>query len=92
MARNVKNTRMCAGCRSRKDRSELIRVYKTSEGDVSLSVSGQCRGGRGIYICREEKCLEQAVKKKSFSRSLKCELPSELYYSIEQFVKQKNME
>ena len=92
MARNAKNTRMCAGCRTHNVCSELIRIYKTADGTVSVSFSGEKCGGRGLYICKSEKCLEMIVKRKSISRSMKCELPSEVYESIEEFVKLKDVE
>ena len=92
MARNAKNTRMCAGCRTHRDSSELIRIYKTSDGEVSVSFSGEKKGGRGLYVCRSKKCLDMIVKRKSILRSFKCELPSEVYESIEEIVKPEDME
>ncbi len=92
MARKEKNTRMCAGCRQCKIRSELIRIYKLSDGSISASFNNSFDGGRGLYICPNEKCFEMAVKKKSFSRSFKCELPESVYAQIEKFVKPEDVE
>ncbi|MBR5508233.1 MAG: YlxR family protein [Clostridia bacterium] len=92
MARKAKNTRMCVGCRQCMERSELIRIYKLPDGSISASFKNSRDGGRGLYICPTKKCFEMAVKKKSFTRSFKCELPQSVYAEIEEFVKPKDME
>ncbi len=92
MARKAKNTRMCAGCRQCMERSGLIRIYKLPDGSITASFTNSRDGGRGLYICPTEKCFEMAVKKKSFTRSFKSELPQNVHAEIEKFVKSKDME
>lgn len=63
--------RMCVGCREMKSVKELIRVVKDFEtGDVGLDLNKK-KFGRGAYICRDDKCLKSAEKKKAFERIFK---------------------
>lgn len=47
-------------------------------------MSGQDRkkNGRGAYICLNQACLEKAKKTKALERSLKTEIPEEIYQTI----------
>ncbi len=80
----VKKTasRQCMGCGEKKDKKELIRVIKTPEGEITVDFTGK-KNGRGAYICNSADCLKQAVKKKSLERSLKTQIPKEIYQELE---------
>lgn len=91
MGRNAKNTRMCAGCRTRCDKSQLVRICRHGE-DITIAAHGEHIEGRSVYICRSQKCLETAIKRKSFARSLKCEIPSLLQNTLLNYVKSLDME
>ena len=41
--------RMCAVCRERKEKSQLIRITKTQDGEVLIDKTGKLQG-RGMYI------------------------------------------
>ena len=86
MARNPKNTRMCAGCRTRCDKSQLVRVARSADG-VKLAMVSDHVEGRSVYICPSVKCLDSALKRKSFARSFKCEIDPELYTALEEYIK-----
>lgn len=73
--------RQCIGCREMKNKKEMIRVLKTSEGAVELDATGK-KNGRGAYLCISKECLEKAVKSHGLERSLKTEIPSEVYESL----------
>ena len=88
MARNEKNTRMCAGCRIRKNKAQLIRICRSKEGVFTITDGNVNTDGRGAYVCRDPKCIENAIKRKSFSRSFKCELPSDITDKLKSFVLQ----
>jgi hypothetical protein len=62
---------------------ELIRIIRTSEGEILLDATGK-KNGRGAYLCRSKDCLAKARKSKSLERSLKVSIPSELYDSLEE--------
>ena len=66
--------RMCVGCGEMKPKSELVRVVKTTEGEIKLDKTGKLNG-RGAYICREEKCLLAAQKAKRFEKAFSSAVP-----------------
>ena len=75
--------RQCMGCRERKEKREMIRVVRTTEGDVRLDFSGKLNG-RGAYICRDVKCLKKARKSHRIDRDLECVISDEVYDAMEQ--------
>nr|MBQ6242126.1 YlxR family protein [Lachnospiraceae bacterium] len=68
--------RTCVGCRGVKEKSELIRIVRTPEGEVKADFSGRA-AGRGAYLCPQRGCLELALKKGGFARSLHVTLTEE---------------
>ncbi|MBQ4631441.1 MAG: YlxR family protein [Clostridia bacterium] len=92
MARNAKNTRMCAACRIKTDKSEMLRICTEKDGSISFSQPGKTGEGRGMYLCPKLKCFELANKKKIFSRNLRCEIPVGFTESLEEFVKSLDAE
>lgn len=75
--------RMCVGCSEMKPKTELIRVVRSPEGDVSLDSTGK-KSGRGAYICSDRDCLKKAVKSKRLDRTFGCEIGEELYERLEE--------
>lgn len=62
--------RTCLGCRSVRDKTELVRLVSRG-GELEPDFKGGLPG-RGSYICPNEDCLKEALKKRdSFSRALK---------------------
>ena len=78
--------RQCMGCRERMDKKALIRVVRTTEGNVQLDFSGKLNG-RGAYICPNAECLKKARKSKALDRSLEVTIPEDVYARL-----QKEME
>ena len=74
--------RTCLGCKESKDKKELIRIVKQNDGKIFIDKTGKANG-RGAYICNSVECLKQAVKKKSLERSLKTQIPKEIYQELE---------
>ena len=66
------------GCGEDKEKKAMLRVIKTSEGEILLDDTGK-KNGRGAYICKTMQCLEKAVKNKGLERSLKVRIPHEVY-------------
>jgi len=73
--------RMCTGCMEMKPKKELIRVVKSSEGEVSIDLTGK-KSGRGAYICKNIECLEKAFKAKRLSRNLDVPINEEIYSKL----------
>ena len=74
--------RQCVGCREMKPKTELVRVIKTPEDEICLDATGK-KNGRGAYICRQKECLQKAIKNKGLERSLKMQIPQEVYENLE---------
>ena len=80
--------RKCMGCSQMFSKKELVRVVKTKTGEgeedytVSLDLTGK-KNGRGAYVCKNVNCLKKARKAKRFERALQCEIPAEVYDSME---------
>jgi len=64
-------------------KKELIRIIKSSEGNIELDATGK-KNGRGAYLCKKKECLEKAIKKHSLERSLKVSIPVEIYDSLKE--------
>src|SRR4029453_17558442 len=67
--------RMCVGCRRRDSWSALLRVVAVKDeqnGSVRLAPDPQHRlPGRGAWLHPSTSCLEQAVRRKAFTRALR---------------------
>ena len=73
--------RQCVGCGQMKSKKEMMRVIKTAEGDIVLDVTGR-KNGRGAYLCKQQSCLQKAIKGKGLERSFKMSIPTEVYESL----------
>ena len=47
-----------------------------------LDVTGR-KNGRGAYLCFSKECLQKAIKNKGLERSLKMQIPQEVYENLE---------
>ena len=71
----MKPQRKCIGCGQRFDKDLLDRIVLSDDGPVIDQK--QVMPGRGCYLCKNDICLEKAIKKKAFSRALKKEISNE---------------
>ena len=74
--------RKCVGCGERFDKSDLWRIVKSPEGEVSLDKTGKA-AGRGAYICHSVACLKKAIKAHRLESNLECAIPEEVYAALE---------
>lgn len=74
--------RMCTGCREMKPKKELIRVVKTTEGEIKLDATGKLNG-RGAYICRDKECLMKARKSNALARAFETNVSEDIYIGLE---------
>lgn len=73
--------RTCIGCNSKKNKSELIRIVKNKEGNISIDKTGKA-AGRGAYICDNVECLEKAIKSKKIEKAFEMKINNEIYESL----------
>lgn len=83
--------RKCLACGEGKPKKELIRVVKTTEGDVKVDLTGKING-RGAYICPRLECLELAIKSKKISRSLEVEITDTVFEELRNVVRDLKQE
>ncbi len=70
--------RKCLGCCEMKDKRTLVRIVRSKEGVISVDLTGKMPG-RGAYICRDESCLNTAVKAKRLERAFSTKIEPEIY-------------
>jgi len=62
--------RTCVGCRRRAPAAELVRVRRTSDGELVLGAGP----GRGAWLCAPAAglaCLDDAVRRRMLARALR---------------------
>ena len=74
--------RQCMGCRERKNKRDMIRVVRTTEGTVSLDFGGKMTG-RGAYVCPDMECLKKCRKSRALERCLEVDIPEDVYDRLE---------
>lgn len=74
--------RQCLGCNEHKPKTELFRIVRSPEGQISLDFTGRS-GGRGAYLCRDVKCLKKVRKSRRLETTLGCTIPAEVYDEVE---------
>lgn len=73
--------RTCMGCNGKKDKKDLIRVVKSSDGQINIDKMGKMPG-RGAYICDKKECLEKAMKTKRIERVFETKIDDEIYEKL----------
>lgn len=73
--------RQCVGCRTKKPKSEFIRIVRLADSEkIELDRTGK-KAGRGAYICASRDCLKKAKKK--LGSALNCQIPEEIFEKLE---------
>ena len=65
---------MCVGCRKRELAVELLRVVAASTGNGNCAVIVDMAGslpGRGAWLHPVEQCVQQAIRRRAFTRALR---------------------
>jgi predicted RNA-binding protein YlxR (DUF448 family) len=65
--------RTCVTCRQVKAKRELLRLVRTSDGNIELDETGK-KDGRGAYVCPSSDCWEKALAGKQLERTLRLTL------------------
>ena len=71
----MKAQRKCIGCGNISDKDKLYRIV-ISDGEPVIDEK-QIMPGRGCYLCKNEICIEKAIKRKAFARALKTDISNE---------------
>ncbi len=73
--------RTCLGCKEAKEKKDLIRIVKQSDGNIFIDKTGKANG-RGAYICNNVECLEKAIKSKRLDKAFEQKIDSKIYESL----------
>ena len=77
--------RTCVQCRQVQDKRNLVRLVRTSEGQLVIDESGK-RNGRGAYLCRQRSCWETAIKGQQLSQALRMEIGQDEKQVLQEFL------
>lgn len=75
--------RMCIACRELKDKRELLRVVKNSDGEIFIDLTSKAQG-RGAYICDKSECIAKLRKQRLLNKVFSCAVYDEVYARIEE--------
>ena len=77
--------RTCLISKEKLLKSELIRLTRINN-EVYLDLN-QSLGGRGVYIKKDIKAIELAIRKDALSKALKARVKEEIYQELIRLVK-----
>ncbi|MBR2341064.1 MAG: YlxR family protein [Clostridia bacterium] len=75
--------RTCIACREVKPKKEMLRVVRTSAGEILADPTGKL-AGRGAYICGSEECMKKLNGKKLLNKAFSTEVSAEVYAGVEE--------
>lgn len=78
--------RTCIGCNQEKEKKELLRIVKNKEGTIFFDQTGKANG-RGAYLCKNQDCLEKAMKTKRLEKIFETKIDSKLYEALKEELK-----
>ena len=86
MASNKKKPqRRCTACNEQKDKKDLLRIVRTTEGTVEVDETGK-KNGRGAYICKSEECLNKLIKSKRLESIFEMKIDDSVYEEIREII------
>ena len=65
------NLRKCLGCGELKPRKDMIKITKEFSTQEVVVNPNSKTFGRSVYLCYNQSCIEQALKKKKINKVLK---------------------
>ena len=68
--------RSCISCGTKTAKRDLIRIVATPEGAVVTDTTGKQRG-RGGYLCRDQACIAQGLRRGRLEYALRTKLRDE---------------
>ena len=68
--------RSCVACRSKRPKTELVRLVLDDEGNLQIDARGRAPG-RGAYLCADPACWRRAADGRMLSLALRHQLPAE---------------
>ena len=73
--------RKCVACGERKAKKELIRIVRTTDGQILVDPTGKING-RGAYICPDINCFDKGIKSKQLVNAFGEGVPEEVLETL----------
>ena len=77
--------RSCVVTREKLPKQELLRIVRTTDGEIVADISGKING-RGAYIKKDITVLEKAKKSKILERQLETTISDCVYEEIKKII------
>lgn len=77
----IKTQRKCIACRNLVNQNELLRIAKYN----NELVIGLQHFGRGSYVCKNSKCINQVIQKRLLNRAFKANLDNSIYEKLGEY-------
>ncbi|WP_243342486.1 YlxR family protein [Anaerococcus sp. AGMB09787] len=76
--------RKCVVCGELKDKNDLLRIVKNKEEGILIDETGK-KNGRGAYLCKDQACIESAIKTNKLNRVFKEKISEEFYEELKAY-------
>ena len=80
--------RSCVVTREKVEKKDLIRVVRTSEGEVLVDETGKL-SGRGAYLKKNIEVLNTAKKNKILENVIEVSISDEVYNELEEIINRR---
>ncbi len=80
--------RSCVVTKEKLEKKDLIRVVRTSEGEVLVDETGKL-SGRGAYLKKDIEVLNTAKKNKVLEKVLEVSINDEVYDELEKIINRR---
>ena len=77
--------RSCVVTKEKLPKMELLRIVRTTDGEIVPDISGKING-RGAYIKRDIEVLEKAKKNKILEKVLETDISEDVYDEISKII------
>ncbi len=74
--------RTCCVCRKKDEKKNLFRIVRLPDGTIVPDPTEK-HSGRGVYLCRDGKCISNARRTQAAERSLQCSIPEDIWSMAE---------
>ena len=80
--------RKCITCRQIKKREDLVKItLETKTGNIIVNPDTKTFG-RSVYLCYNNSCINEALKKNKLEKTLKTQITDGLKQQLENFCKE----
>ena len=78
---HIKKQRKCIACRNSFNQDELLRIAKYNN-ELVINIQ---HSGRGAYVCKNNECINQVIKKRLLNRAFKANLDNSIYEKLGEY-------